>query len=160
MLQAIAARFPSAVQDGVLNRKALGPIVFQKQAELADLNAITHPFICEAVASRLSDSERNGCKLAAIDAVALTESGLARFCDETIAVTAPLEARVVRLMAREEIPEEYARLRIAAQKKNEQFIQQCSRTICNDCPTEAEFCCRCDALLLKIIGGTENESKS
>ena len=37
-------------------------------------------------------------------------------CDETIAVTAPVEIRVKRLMARDQIPEEYARLRISAQQ--------------------------------------------
>ena len=40
LLSAIDARFPGCVHDGVLDRKALGRIVFSDKAALADLNAM------------------------------------------------------------------------------------------------------------------------
>ena len=49
-----------------------------------------------------------------------------------MAVTAPEEARVKRLMAREGISEEYARTRIAAQKPNDYFAQNCDYVFYND----------------------------
>ena len=46
MLSGIEARFPGTVVNGVLQRKALGAVVFSDEAALKDLNAITHGFVC------------------------------------------------------------------------------------------------------------------
>ena len=50
-----------------------------------------------------------GGTLAAIDAIALFESGADRLCTETFGVMAPRELREARRMAREVISREYAR---------------------------------------------------
>ena len=42
MLDAIEGRFPGTVENGTLNRKKLGSIVFSDTAALEDLNRITH----------------------------------------------------------------------------------------------------------------------
>lgn len=153
LLSAIDARFPGVVTDGVLDRKKLGKVVFEDAAALGDLNGLTHPAVDARVQQLLTAARQEGRTLAAIDAIALVESGLSRLCDATIAVTAPAEDRVKRLMAREGISEEYARLRIAAQKSDEEFSARCSRTICNDYPTAEGFSEACDRLLDQIIGG-------
>ena len=111
LLAAIEGRFPGVVEDGRLQRKKLGTIVFSDRKALEDLNRITHSAVKAQVAARLETAPA----LAAIDAIALHESGLAELCDVTVAVTAPLEDRVRRLMARDGISESYARSRIAAQ---------------------------------------------
>ena len=67
----------------------------------------------------------------ALDAIALIESGAGALCDVTIAVTAPEEARVRRIMAREGISEEYARARAAAQKPGAWFEARCDYTLHN-----------------------------
>lgn len=103
MLAALEARFPAAFVDGVLDRKALGREVFADPAALRDLNAITHPAVKRAVCAKLDEAREAGLALAAIDAVALLEGGLGELCDRTVAVTAPLEARVARLMLRDGI---------------------------------------------------------
>ena len=64
--------------------------------------------------------------LYAIDAINLFESGLDRLCDRTVAVTAPTELRVKRIMARDHITEQYARLRLNAQKQDEYYRGKCS----------------------------------
>ena len=153
LLSAIDARFPGVVTDGVLDRKKLGKVVFEDAAALGDLNGLTHPAVDARVQQLLTAARQEGRTLAAIDAIALMESGLSRLCDVTIAVTAPAEDRVKRLMAREGISEKYARLRIAAQKSDEEFSARCSRTICNDYPTAEGFSEACDRLLDQIIGG-------
>ncbi len=157
LLCALEARFPGTVEDGALNRRKLGTLVFGDPKALADLNALTHPFVADAVLSRVRAAEACGYGLAVIDAVALVESGLGKSCDATIAVTAPAEARIRRLMAREGIPESYARLRIAAQKSNAQFSGQCDRTIYNDYPNPEQFAEACDRLLLELTGGNKHE---
>ena len=111
LLDAIEARFPGTVENGTLQRKKLGALVFSDSGALLDLNRITHGAVKREVLRRLEPKP----KLAAIDAIALFEGDLAELCDVTVAVTAPEEVRVKRLMARDGISEAYARSRIAAQ---------------------------------------------
>ena len=142
MLGAIADRFPGTVEDGQLQRKKLGAIVFADEAALADLNRITHSAVKKEVLHRLASQP----KLAAIDAIGLIEGGLAELCDVTVAVTAPLEDRVKRITARDGISEEYARNRIAAQKDAGWFAEHCDRVLVND-GTLADFQSKCVAFL-------------
>jgi len=128
LLRSIENRFPGVVENGVLQRKRLGNIVFADENALSDLNAITHAAVKKEVLHLLE----NAPKLAAIDAIALFEGDLAALCNVTVAVTAPVEDRVQRLMARDGIPEEYARKRIAAQRSNVEFSAMCSHTLEND----------------------------
>ena len=142
MLCAIDARFPGVIEDGVLNRKKLGAIVFADKAALLDLNAITHAAVKAEVQRRLAAAP----KLAAIDAIALFEGGLAELCDVTVAVTAPVEDRVKRLMARDGISEEYARSRIAAQHDVDWFRTHCDCVLENNGEIGA-FATKCVAFL-------------
>ena len=127
MLSAIARRFPGTVEDGILNRKKLGGIVFADENALLDLNRITHSAVKAEVLRRLE----TGPALAAIDAIGLFEGGLAELCDVTVAVTAPAEQRIQRLMARDGISEEYARSRIAAQKDARWYQDRCDVVLDN-----------------------------
>ena len=121
MLHAIEQRFPGTVENGSLNRKKLGAIVFADETALLDLNKITHSAVKTEVLRRLEKKPQ----LAAIDAIGLIEGGLADLCDFTVAVTAPVEQRIARLMARDGISEDYARSRIAAQHEDAWFRQHC-----------------------------------
>ena len=150
LLEAISARFSGVVTDGELNRKALGKLVFADEAALRDLNAITHGAVCRAVRVRLDLARERGCELAAVDAIALFESGLARLCDCTVAVTAPRSARIERLMRREGISEAYAAQRIAAQKSDAEFSEMSDFTLQNS-GTIAEFEEQCEQFLKGVI---------
>lgn len=128
LLEAIEARFPGVVEDGQLQRKKLGTIVFSDENALSDLNKITHGAVKAEVLRQLSA----GPRLAAIDAIALFEGQLAELCHVTVAVTAPVEDRIARLMARDGITEEYARARLAAQRSDASFSALCSHTLENN----------------------------
>ena len=145
LLTAIESRFPGTVKNGELQRKKLGSIVFSDEQALADLNTITHGAVKEAVLRRLECRP----KLASIDAIALFEGGLARLCDVTVAIIAPAEDRVRRLMARDGISEEYARSRIAAQHEDAWFREKCGFVLENDGELDA-FRAKCVAFLQKI----------
>ena len=142
LLDAIEARFPGVVEDGVLQRKKLGAIVFGDPAALADLNAITHSAVKAEVIRRLSSAPA----LAAFDAIALFESGLGELCDVTVAVCAPEEDRVARIMKRDGISRAYALSRVRAQKDEEYFRQNCDHVLVND-GTLGEFEEKCGAFL-------------
>ena len=138
MLSAIDARFPGVVENGQLNRKKLGAIVFADEKALLDLNTITHAAVKKEVLRRLESAPR----LAAIDAIGLFEGNLAELCDVTVAVTAPLGDRVARLMARDGISEEYARSRISAQHSDSWFRDKCTVVLENNSTLDA-FATKC-----------------
>ncbi|MEG1108094.1 MAG: L-threonylcarbamoyladenylate synthase [Oscillospiraceae bacterium] len=150
LLDEINARFPGAVPEGTLDTKALGKIVFSDPEELLALNLITHEYVDGEVSRLLLNHAKNGGQLAAIDAIALIESGISARCKATIGVTAPTELRIQRLMKREGISSEYAALRVSAQQPNEFFEEFCDHCISND-GSEEDFKARCKALFEHII---------
>ena len=142
LLAAIEGRFPGTVENGVLQRKKLGQIVFSDEKALLDLNKITHNAIHAEVLRRLDANPTH----AAIDAVALFESGMDRLCDVTVAVTAPEDVRLRRLMERDCISAEYAQKRMDAQPSAEWFRSKCTYTLENN-GTQGDFQAKCLAFL-------------
>ena len=145
LLSAIEARFPGTVENGVLQRKKLGNLVFSDENALNDLNRITHGAVKAEVLRRLADHP----PLAAIDAIALFEGGLAELCDITVAVTAPEEARIQRLMVRDGIDRDYAKRRIDAQKSADWFRENCDYCLENN-GTQNDFHDMCLAFLRQL----------
>ena len=145
MLAAIEARFPGTMENGSLQRKKLGAIVFGDPQALLDLNKITHTAVKQEVLRRL----KNQPSLAAIDAIGLFEGDLAALCDVTVAVTAPVDVRVARLMARDNITAEYARNRIAAQHDESWFQERCDYVLENNGTLDA-FATKCLAFFRQI----------
>ncbi|MCD8333889.1 MAG: dephospho-CoA kinase [Clostridiales bacterium] len=130
--EALTDRFgPMSGPEGI-DRKKLGDIVFHDPQALADLNGITFGFIVREVRRQVREAERAGRAGAAIDAVALLESDLREDCDAIVAVCAPAEARVRRIMAREGISEDYARARVAAQRDEAWYRARCDYVLVND----------------------------
>ena len=126
----------------MIDRKKLGKVVFSDEKALRDLNAITHNAVKEDVLRMLP----NQPSLVAIDAIGLFEGDLAPLCHTTVAVTAPEEMRVRRLMERDGISEEYALSRIRAQRADEEFAHLCNFTLQNS-ETEEAFRKKCLAFL-------------
>lgn len=142
------------LQDGSghIDRKKLGAIVFQDQAALAELNAIAHRAVVRKVGELIEVYRAAGTYTAiAVDAISLFESGLADLCQETLAITAPPDIRVRRIMAREGISEDYARARVKAQNPDEFYTSRCDHTLVNDCDSAADFAARAHALFELIL---------
>ena len=148
---AIEARFPGTVTDGALDRKKLGAIVFSDAQALADLNSITHSAVEKKVLEQLAAAPR----LAAIDAIGLFESKLSDLCDVTVAVTAPEADRVARLMARDNITEDYAKMRIQAQHSQQTYVDLCDYCLENT-GTQPQFLDKCLAFFRQIAIIKEN----
>ena len=92
--------------QGAIDRKKLGALVFGDPAKLERLNAIAQRAVVQRTRQMVKENRSRGIGLTAIDAFALLESGLADLCTTTVAVLAPAEARVARIMAREGISED------------------------------------------------------
>lgn len=151
LLGELDARFPGVIRNGELDRKALGNIVFADKQALSDLNAITGKYILAETDRQLEEARRQGIPIAAIDAINLLEGDLPERCDVTVAVTAPVEIRVGRLMERDGISEEYARLRISAQQPNEYFEAHCDHTLRNGEGTQEAFAQSCRELFDRLL---------
>ena len=150
MLDEIEKYFPGAVIDGKLDRKALGAVVFTDEEALRDLNIITHRHINLEIRRILREHAMNGGTLAAIDAIELFSSGLAKRCTATIGVIADREVRIDRIMRRDGISREYAMMRVNAQRPNEYFIQKCSHVLENN-GSQEEFIEKCRKTFEEVL---------
>ena len=156
LLAELRENYPEAFEGG-FDRKKLGKIVFADEKKLLRLNEITHRHVAEAVEQALTDFAWQGGRFAAVDAIALIESGIAARCTAVVGVAAPEEARIQRLMAREGISREYAQLRINAQKPERWFREHCDRMLVND-GTLAEFEAKCGQCMDEILADTERRT--
>ena len=114
-----AAFGPEVVRDGVLDRKLLAQRAFAGPGGKERLQAITFPRILAQVQELRAQAESQGCPAVVLDAPTLFEAGLDRSCARILAVTAPEELRLARIVKRDHITEEQARLRFSAQKPGE-----------------------------------------
>lgn len=115
--------------DGSLDRAALATVAFADEAAHGRLNATTHPFIIERSLVMLRASE---AEVAVIDAPLLFESGMDRLCDVTVAVLAPAETRLARIMARDGIDRDRAVLRMKAQPPDAFYRERADHILNND----------------------------
>lgn len=118
--------------EGKLDRKKLGAIVFADAQKLQQLNAITHPYIRQAARDAFAAYSKRGCLLCIYDAPVLFEGQMETLCDKTCAVLAARNTRIARIMARDAITEEYAALRIDAQKDDAFYRERCDYVVQND----------------------------
>ena len=134
---ALQGEFGNVFQaDGALNRQYLGNLVFSDKERLARLNDIAFRFVKPELRRRMQEQP---CRLYAIDAINLVEGDLVEVCDRTVAVTSSMELRVRRIMARDHIDEQYARLRISAQKSDDYYREHCDCELENSAGTAEEF---------------------
>lgn len=118
--------------DGKLDRKKLGAIVFADAQKLQQLNAITHPYIRQAARDAFAAYSKRGCLLCIYDAPVLFEGQMETLCDKTCAVLAARNTRIARIVARDAVTEEYAALRIDAQKDDAFYRERCDYIVQND----------------------------
>jgi dephospho-CoA kinase len=99
--------------DGSIDRKALGAIVFQNAEAMRRLEAIVHPAVGHALMRELASVSASG--IAIIDAVKLLEGGSGALCQSKWMIVCTEEQELARLIARNSLSEEEAWARIHAQ---------------------------------------------
>lgn len=119
-------------ENGDVDRKKLGRIVFSDANKLERLNRITHPEIVRRIREIIDEKHREGIEYIIVDAPLLFESGADRLCDYIVAVTAPVQTRLKRIMSRDSIDEESARARINSQPTDEFYIYRSDEIIENE----------------------------
>ena len=149
-------RFGGVLRAGEIDRKRLGEIVFSDPAALMDLNGITHKYVDGELESSLALWKRQGGAVAAVDAIALIESGLGGRCDAVVGVAAPEDKRISRIMERDGLSREQAERRAGAQKPEVFFRENCEYLLENIYDTAEEFEEKCMEFFEKLLGGRTN----
>lgn len=136
LLAKLAKHFGDEIlaDDGSLNRKALGAIVFSDSSKLKELDSLTHPAVI-AEADRRAFEISDG--VVVMDAVKLIESGHYKICDQVWLITSPEDVQVQRVMSRNSVDEVEARRRVAAQPPLEPKRAVADVEIVNDGSLEA-----------------------
>lgn len=96
----IAARFPTAIVDGAVDRGALSKLVIGDAAALKDLERIVHPLVRQGEAAFLDQARASGADIAVLDVPLLFETGGEGRCAATMVVSAPAAAQRARVLAR------------------------------------------------------------
>ena len=103
---AIRHRWGERVFDaaGEVNRPAVAEIVFaatpESKAELTFLEQLTHPLIGQRLQEQLAELQREGARVAVLDAPVMLKAGWDRLCQRIVFVDAPRDVRLARARQR------------------------------------------------------------
>lgn len=126
----VAAFGPGIVNDdGLIDRRALGRIVFADAGALQRLEAIVHPAVFQLAQAELAAT---AAPVVILEAIKLLESGrLLTLCDEIWVVTATPAVQMERLLTERGMTEAEARQRMAAQSAQAEKVARATRVIDN-----------------------------
>jgi dephospho-CoA kinase len=102
-------------EDGTIDRKRLGEIVFADPASRERLERITHPAILEAMKEAIAGIGREGHRAVVVEAALIHESGRKGLFESVISVTCDREIAISRLAARDGMTRGQAEARLRAQ---------------------------------------------
>jgi dephospho-CoA kinase len=112
----IVAAWPEVVdQAGAIDRKKLADHIFADPAGRTRLEAITHPRITALAFEQAGALQKQGFRLAFLEAALLVETGLHSRLDGLVVVAASEEQQVNRVMARAGCTRSQVEARIRAQ---------------------------------------------
>lgn len=113
----IVEYFSSAIlySNGDINRKKLAKIVFNNPTKREELNQMVHPRVKDEVFNLFTKYKNEGKELIILDVPLLFETDFQSYVDEVVVVYCTLDKQIERLMRRDVIDEEYARIKIKAQ---------------------------------------------
>lgn len=145
--QQIEQLFGSEVyKDGVYQTALVAQRVFADHSLLAKLNAIVHPAVRADIGRRVSGHAsresrvENQKNLFFIECAILYQAGFDSLCDKVVAVTAPEDVRLQRVIARDHSSSDKVLARMRAQQA-EEILQRADIIINNDGQTSILTLC-------------------
>lgn len=119
-------------EDGTIDRKRLGAIVFSDRAALTKLNALLHPLIGAEIRRMVESRRAAGWRAPiVVEAAILVEASWQSIFDEVWVVTAEREAVIRRLAAQRGLDEEAVQTRISSQLSDEERCRHATVVIRN-----------------------------
>lgn len=117
--------------DGLINRSALGSLVFQNEQERKVLNAIVHPLVNEKIEDLMQKEEKKGTKMFVLEAALLTDDYYRTILDEIWYIYATESVRRERLKQSRQYSESKITSIMEAQATEQEFRSKCDTVIDN-----------------------------
>ncbi|MEA4986507.1 MAG: dephospho-CoA kinase [Anaerovorax sp.] len=137
------------LEDGSLNRKMLGSIVFSDSVKKLRLDQIMHGKIIEQIQKKLQNETERGVPFVIIDAPLLLETGMDKIVDQVWLVEMKDELRIDRVMKRDKLSKEDVKARILQQMNAEEKRKK-SHVIIDNSSNLANLYAQVDQLLLNL----------
>ncbi|ERN52508.1 dephospho-CoA kinase [Alkalihalophilus marmarensis] len=102
-------------EDGTINRKKLGSIIFKDEKKRSELNQIVHPAVRREMLAQKDRYEAEGHETIIFDIPLLFESNLFHLVDRVMLVYVDKQTQLNRLLERDQAGSEDAKARIASQ---------------------------------------------
>lgn len=118
--------------NGEIDRRALGGIVFSDPAQLERLNAIMHPRIYALAEQRLNALSQEGETMAVLEAALLIEAKWTPLVNEVWVTVSPEADVISRLQQRNNLDEDAARSRINSQMPQAERVEHANVIIENN----------------------------
>ncbi len=130
-LPMIRERFGDAVfnEDGTLNRRALGDIVFADEEQRRALEGILHPMVQHRMIQKIRQAGQNGVPFLFLSVPLLFETGMDALCDETWCLSLSPEEQLERVMERDGLSRAEAAARIESQMPLEEKVRRANVVI-------------------------------
>ena len=117
--------------DGEIDRRKLGGIVFADPEQLAVLNGIMHPLMAAIVREKLQGLDQSGVEVAVVEAAVLFEAGWDSLVDEVWTTESPEDLVVARLQERNGFSPEEIRKRMASQMSSSERSERATEVVNN-----------------------------
>lgn len=129
----IVSHFGEEILDagGMIDRKALGALVFADAKQLEALNQIVHPEVKKEVKRQIEEARKKNSGLFLIESALLMEDHYEEICDELWYIYAEEKVRRERLRMSRELSEEKITAIIRAQADEKTFRDYCKVVIDN-----------------------------
>ena len=118
-------------EDGEIDRRKLGAIVFPDAAQLTKLNQIMHPRMARMVADKIEVLRSQGVDVVVVEAALLFEAGWDSLVEEVWVTDSPEQMVIERLKRRNGLSEEEARKRISSQMDRAERLEKSDFVIDN-----------------------------
>ncbi|WP_286058191.1 dephospho-CoA kinase [Bacillus mojavensis] len=119
------------LENGDIDRRKLGAMVFTNEQKRLALNSIVHPAVREEMLKRRDESIANQETFVVLDIPLLFESKLESLVDKIIVVSVTKELQLERLIKRNQLTEEEALSRIRSQMPLEEKVSRVDNVIDN-----------------------------
>lgn len=127
-------------EDGRIDRRILGGIVFADRAKLERLNAIVHPAVKREILRRIAQAEAEQEDCVVVEAALFLEENYDAFCQETWYIDTNEDVRRRRLKESRGYTDERIDQILQNQKNRGEFLSRCTWVIDNN--GTAEETCR------------------
>ncbi|WP_181349797.1 dephospho-CoA kinase [Thalassobacillus sp. CUG 92003] len=126
-------------EDGTLDRKALGSIVFKDESKRETLNGIVHPAVRERMIAKRDQYKAEHYPAVVLDIPLLFESKLSHYVDKIIVVYVDETIQLERLMHRDKSSQAEAMERIQAQIPVKEKAEMAHEIIDNSQSRESSY---------------------